>query len=174
MGTKQLEWTGDTPKMWDERMRTQNFFGNIDPDTLQPVDIFGEKYSENHPMGSLGRALEIQNRNRGMQLPAGLDPLTDPPPPEKGLFGKAGDWIGGHPLDAAKIGLSLWRGVQQNRALDQQDEYLKDVRKAMAFDQADVDRRWNLAMGDYRVREEDQNQFRASQGMENKKTNFSV
>ena len=54
------------------------------------------------------------------------------------------------------------------------DENLDDVRAAMAFDQADVDRRWNLAMGDYRVREEDQNQFRASQGMENKKSNFTV
>ena len=60
------------------------------------------------------------------------------------------------------------------RALDQQQQYMDQVNKAMLFDQADVDRRWNLAMGDYRVREEDQNQFRTSQGMENKKTNFTV
>ena len=91
-----------------------------------------------------------------------------------GMFGDIKSWIGNHPLDAANIGLNIWGGIQKQQALGQQQQYLDDVRQAMAFDQADVDRRWDLAMGDYRVREEDQNQFRASQGMENKKTNFSV
>lgn len=101
-------------------------------------------------------------------LPSG----KQPPPP--GMMSKIGTWMGDHPMDAAKIGLGIWGGIQKQQAMGQQQQYLDDVRAAMAFDQADVDRRWNLAMGDYRVREEDQNQFRASQGMENKKSNFTV
>jgi len=91
-----------------------------------------------------------------------------------GVLGKLGTWAGDHAMDVANLGLNIWGGIQKNKALDQQDQYLKDVRQAMAFDQADVNRRWNLAMGDYRVREEDQNQYRTAQGMENKKTNFST
>tara|TARA_R110002020_G_scaffold14753_1_gene52532 strand:- start:16348 stop:16863 length:516 start_codon:yes stop_codon:yes gene_type:complete len=98
----------------------------------------------------------------------------DTPPPPPGMMNKIGTWMGDHPMDAAKIGLGIWGGIQKQQAMGQQQQYLDDVRAAMAFDQADVDRRWNLAMGDYRVREEDQNQFRASQGMENKKSNFTV
>tara|TARA_Y100001963_G_C6672016_1_gene395555 strand:+ start:175 stop:927 length:753 start_codon:yes stop_codon:yes gene_type:complete len=147
-----------------------NFF---DLEDLEPADIFSQKYNQDN-MGSLARALEIQKRNRGMKLPEGVDPLKDSPPPEKGFLEGLGSWASGHPLEAAKVGLGIWQGIQTNRSLDQQDDYLKDVRQAMAFDQADVDRRWNLAMGDYRVREEDQNQYRTAQGMTNTKTNFTV
>jgi len=101
---------------------------------------------------------------------AAINKITNPP----GMMDKLKLWAGDHPMDAAKIGLGIWGGIQKQQAMGQQQQYLDDVRAAMAFDQADVDRRWNLAMGDYRVREEDQNQFRASQGMENKKTNFTV
>ena len=72
---------------------------------------------------------------------------------------------------AADLFLKGWGAYNQNRALNQQDQYLGDVRKAMQFDQADVNRRWDLAMGDYRVTQEDQNQHRAAQGMTNKYAN---
>lgn len=108
-----------------------------------------------------------QNRRPGLG-----DDNKFPPPP--GMLGKMGAWAGNHPLDAAKIAMNIWGGLNQMTALDQQQQYMDSVDKAMLFDQKDVDRRWNLAMGDYRVREEDQNQHRTAQGMENKKTNFTV
>ena len=74
-------------------------------------------------------------------------------------------------MDAAKIGLGIWGGIQKQQAMGQQQQYLDDVRKAMVFDQADVNRRWDLAMGDYRVTQEDQNQHRAAQGMKNEYAN---
>jgi hypothetical protein len=117
----------------------------------------------NTPFGSqLG---EFQRR-----FPAG--PESNAPPLSKpGMLGKIGSWIGDNPMDVANLGLRLWGGMQQNRAMDQNEQYLSDVRKAMEFDQADVNRRWDLAMGDYKVRQEDQNQLRAAQGMANQYAN---
>ena len=90
---------------------------------------------------------------------------------QPGMLSKAGSWLSDNAMDIGNMGLKLWGGIQKNRAMDQQDRYLDDVRKAMLFDQADVDRRWDLAMGDYKVRQEDQNQHRAAQGMTNQYAN---
>jgi len=84
-----------------------------------------------------------------------------------GMLGKIGNYIGDNPMDVANLGLNIWGQVNQNKALNQNEQYLGDVRKAMEFDQADVNRRWDLAMGDYKVRQEDQNQTRTAQGMKN-------
>ena len=62
------------------------------------------------------------------------------------------EWTGKNPMKAAGIGLDLWKQINQNRALSQNKAYMDDVRKAMAFDQADVNRRWDLTMKDYNRR----------------------
>ena len=108
---------------------------------------------------------------QGMRSNSGI--LADPQP-VPGMLSKMGSWMGGHPMDAAKIAMNLWGAYNQNQAMGQQQQYMDQVEKAMLFDQKDVNRKWKLGMGDYRVREEDQNQHRKAQGMENKKTNFTV
>jgi hypothetical protein len=90
---------------------------------------------------------------------------------QPGMLSKIGDYIGDNPMDVANLGLNIWGAYNQNKALGQNQQYLDDVRKAMVFDQADVNRRWDLAMGDYRVTQEDQNQHRAAQGMKNEYAN---
>jgi len=93
----------------------------------------------------------------------GFDPLTTNDDDEKSIWGKAKDWIGDNPMKAAGIGLDLWKQINQNRALSQNKAYMDDVRKAMAFDQADVNRRWDLTMKDYNRRVDLDDKFLESQ-----------
>ena len=164
----------------DEIGRKRNPWAFTGGNPNVPGDFEGVNFNDplakfnmtNDPMyqfGSSGGAPWTKDATRMGEIDA-IDKVKNPP----GMLSKMGSWMGDHPMDAAKIGLGIWGGIQKQQAMGQQQQYLDDVRAAMAFDQADVDRRWDLAMGDYRVREEDQNQFRASQGMENKKTNFTV
>lgn len=123
----------------------------------------------NNPFGS--RLAEMQRRFPAGPESSTFDPSTLGGGSKPGMLSKAGEWLGDNAMDVANMGLKLWGGIQQNRAMDQNEQYLGDVRKAMLFDQADVDRRWDLAMGDYKVRQEDQNQHRAAQGMTNQYAN---
>ena len=142
---------------------TGDYEGTNFNNPLAKWDMSSNNQYGNTPFGSkLG---EFQKR-----FPAGPESST-PPSSKPGMLGKIGNWIGDNPMDVANLGLRLWGGIQQNRAMDQNEQYLGDVRKAMLFDQADVNRRWDLAMGDYKVRQEDQNQHRAAQGMTNQYAN---
>ena len=144
--------TGDAtaPNEFDNGLGSQNYATN---------NIYGDK--------PLGFSAERRKAFYGKGGPGNMQ--TETPFSWSSAAGKAGEWLGDNPLEAADVGLRLWGGIQQNKALDQNEQYLGDVRQAMRFDQEDVKNRWNLAMSDYRVRQEDQNQFREeSQGMKNK------
>jgi len=78
-------------------------------------------------------------------------------PPEQpfswsGAAGKVGDWMGNNPMKVAGLGLGLWDQYNKSEQLDQNKQYMGNVQNAMRFDQADVNRRWDLTMKDYNSR----------------------
>jgi hypothetical protein len=66
---------------------------------------------------------------------------------------------------AANMFLKGWGAYNQHVGNKQNQQYLDSVDKAMVFDQADVNRRWNLGLADYKVAENDLNAHRVAQGM---------
>jgi len=108
-------------------------------------------------MGTTGLSSVLPGSSRPGQLtwtPSGVGlPGEEPKSGWGNLFGGAWDWMKSKPLDAAKIGLGILNYGQRDRQLDQWDDYQDDVRAQMAFDQKDVDRRWDLTMKDWESRQ---------------------
>jgi hypothetical protein len=80
-----------------------------------------------------------------------------------GAAGKVGDWMGNNPMKVAGLGLGLWDQINKSKQLSQNEAYMGDVRNAMQFDQADVNRRWDLTMKDYNSRQARDAKFDNSQ-----------
>ena len=89
-----------------------------------------------------------------------IDPSMYEP---KSWIDKGKDFLLKNPMKAAGIGLDLWKQINQNKSLAQNKAYMDNVRQAMAFDQADVNRRWDLTMKDYNRRVDLDDKFLESQ-----------
>ena len=77
-----------------------------------------------------------------------------------------GSWMGSNPMKVAGLGLGLWDQINKSKQLSQNKAYMEDVRGAMAFDQADVNRRWDLTMKDYESRQARDAKFDKSQALQ--------
>jgi len=154
-------WTEDQMKKIGGRMNPTEFTGDgtsdLRPDEfsngLESFNLASNQYGGSNPFNQIWGGGGMQDpRREGGAAP--------------GMLSKIGNYIGDNPMDVANLGLNIWGQVNKNKALNQNEQYLGDVRKAMEFDQADVNRRWDLAMGDYKVRQTDQNLHRVAQGGE--------
>ena len=155
---------GKIPKT-DEQRRIQGLppitqydqYRNYEPNVMQQLaGIPGSNYAQNAGFMNQGGG-----RFGGMGFSPGQakdfyskesQSKKDTPFTWGGMFSKMGNWMGDNPMKAAGIGLGLWEQYNIRQQQAQNKEYMQDVRGAMEFDQADVNRRWDLTMKDWEAR----------------------